>query len=109
MDSKNIQDEIEFLERELRNLKSPQGAIAEFSSYYAEIDNVNSDIVIHYKQDIKNSPITTVEIQDAATFIYTLVGRYNSQNKTQKIFVRNSHPKLSVYSTAPIDYLERVS
>ena len=107
MNNKKLQDELDFIERELRNLKSPQGVVPEFSSYYIDISNVNTDIIIHYKQDIKYPPITIVEIMDAPSFIYTILGKYNSQNKTQKILVRDSHPKLSVFSTAPIDYLER--
>lgn len=109
MNKDTIQKELENIEKELRVLKSPQGAINNVESYTATISNPALKVRITYS-DGKNDIITTIYVigtHDAPRILTRI------KNNQQYILTSHNAPSwiegFRIVSTRPILSVENVS
>lgn len=109
MDKDTIQKELENIKKELRALKSPQGAINNIESYTATISNPALKVRITYA-DGKNDIITTVYVTGTHGGPHILTRIKNNQQ-----YILSSHyipgwlEGFRIVSTRPIISVENVS
>lgn len=108
----NIQSEIEYFEKELRNLKVPQGVVRNVDSFYYEHLEPTFKVKIKYGQT-ENVPITTLRAVGGA-FVQAVLSRYDKANKEQYIYFDTDSSyilpnSIIIFSTAPIDSVENIS
>ena len=111
MNKDNIQSEIEYFERELRNLKIPQGVVRNVDNFYYEHLNPTPKIKIKYGQTY-NIPITTTRAI-GGLWISAVLTRYDRVNREQYLYFNEDRlpfmpDSILIFSTAPIESVENI-
>lgn len=107
----NIQSEIEYFEKELRNLKVPQGVVRNVDSFYYKHLDPTAKVKIKYGQT-DNVPITTLRAV-GGEFVSAVLSRYDKANKEQYVYFNTDSSyilpnSLLIFSTAPIERVENI-
>lgn len=109
MDDKHIQDELVWMEQELRNIKSPQGPITNVNAFTAFTEDIGNVIKITY-EDGDNDIITRVYVVGESLSVAVLSVPENNQ---QLILIYDHTPGTiggyRITSTRPILSVENFS
>lgn len=109
MNTQDLQKELVWMETEIRNLKSPQGAITTVNGYLAQIDDPTTKVKITYDSG-KNDIITKVYvIGDALTDTLLTTPDENEQYILSDVGVPGSVGGYRIVSTRPILSVENVA